>query len=71
MNSILLLTIACLIICIIRLLSVYLNYKKRITQIIKEYEVLKNDNRELIRDLQDIRNKNILLESVIRTIKNK
>jgi hypothetical protein len=52
-------------------LSVYLSHKKRITQIIKEYDVLKNDNRELIRDLQDIRNKNILLESVIKTIKNK
>lgn len=71
MNSILLLIITCLIICIIRLLSVYLSHKKRITQIIKEYDVLKNDNRELIRDLQDIRNKNILLESVIKTIKNK
>jgi hypothetical protein len=49
----------------------YSSCKKRGIEYTKEYKRLKEDYFELVRDLKDIRNKNILLESVIRTIKSK
>lgn len=60
-----------LIIYSVRLYVLNLNHKKRAEQAIKEYKHLKDDYFELMRDLRDVKNKNILLESVIRTIKSK
>lgn len=60
-----------LIIISARLFVLNLNHKKRAEQAMKEYKHLKDDYFELMRDLRDIKNKNVLLESVIRTIKSK
>lgn len=55
----------------IRLYVLNLNNKKRAEHATAEYKKLKDDYFELMRDLRDARNKNVLLESVIRTIKSK
>lgn len=47
------------------------DHKKRAEQAMKEYKHLKDDHFELMREMRDIKNKNILLESVIKTIKSK
>ncbi len=47
----------------------YAECRKRGIEYTKEYKRLKEDYFELVRDLKDLKNKNILLESVIRTIK--
>jgi hypothetical protein len=60
-----------LIIYSARLYVLNLNHKKRAEQAMKEYKHLKEDYFELMRDLRDVKNKNVLLESVIRTIKSK
>jgi hypothetical protein len=71
MNLILSLITIGLIIYSVRLSISNLNYRKRITQAMKEYKHLKEDYFEILRDLRDVKNKNILLESVIKTIKSK
>lgn len=60
-----------LIIYSVRLFVLNLEHKKRAEQAMKEYKHLKDDYFEAIRDLRDIKNKTILLESVIKTIKSK
>ena len=60
-----------LIICSARLFVLNLNHKKRAEQAIKEYKHLKDDYFELMREMRDLKNKNILLESIIKTIKSK
>ena len=60
-----------LIIISARLFVLNLNHKKRADQAIDEYKNLKNDYFNLMHDLRDVKNKNVLLESVIRTIKSK
>lgn len=60
-----------LIIYSARLYVLNLNHQKRAEQAMKEYKHLKEDYFEILRDLRDVKNKNILLESIIRTIKSK
>ena len=60
-----------LIIYSVRLFVLNLNHKKRAEQAIKEYKHLKDDYFELMREMRDLKNKNILLESIIKTIKSK
>lgn len=60
-----------LIIYSVRLFVLNLEHKKRAEQAMKEYKHLKEDYFEILRDLRDVKNKNILLESIIRTIKSK
>jgi hypothetical protein len=71
MNLILSLITIGLIIYSVRLFVLNLNHKKRAEQAIKEYKHLKDDYFELMREMRDIKNKNILLESILKTIKNK
>ena len=71
MNLILVSITIGLIIYSARLFVLNLNYKKRAEQAMKEHTHLKEDYFELMRDLRDVKNKNVLLESVIRTIKSK
>ena len=71
MNLILVSITIGLIIYSARLFVLNLNHKKRAEQAMKEYKHLKEDYFELMRDLRDVKNKNVLLESVIRTIKSK
>jgi hypothetical protein len=71
MNLILSLITIGLIIYSVRLFVLNLNHKKRAEQAIKEYKHLKDDYFELMRELRDIKNKNILLESILKTIKSK
>lgn len=71
MNLTLSLIIIGLIVYSARLFVLNLDHKKRAEQATKEYKHLKDDYFELLRDLRDIKNKNILLESVIKTIKSK
>ena len=60
-----------LIIYSARLFVLNLDHKKRAEQAIKEYKHLKDDYFELMREMRDLKNKNILLESIIKTIKSK
>jgi hypothetical protein len=60
-----------LIIYSVRLFVLNLDHKKRAEQAIKEYKHLKDDYFELMREMRDLKNKNILLESIIKTIKSK
>lgn len=60
-----------LIIYSVRLFVLNLEHKKRIEQAMKEYKHLKEDYFEILRDLRDVKNKNILLEAIIKTIKSK
>ena len=60
-----------LIIYSVRLFVLNLEHKKRAEQAMKEYKHLKDDYFEAIRDLRDVKNKNILLEAIIKTIKSK
>jgi hypothetical protein len=71
MNLILSLITIGLIIYSVRLFVLNLNHKKRAEQAIKEYKHLKDDYFELMRETRDIKNKNILLESILKTIKSK
>ena len=71
MNLILPLITIGLIIYSVRLFILNLNHKKRAEQAIKEYKHLKDDYFELMRELRDLKNKNILLESILKTIKSK
>jgi hypothetical protein len=71
MNLILPLITIGLIVYSVRLFVLNLNHKKRAEQATKEYKHLKEDYFELMRELRDIKNKTILLESVIKTIKSK
>lgn len=71
MNLILPLITIGLIIYSVRLFVLNLNHKKRAEQAIKEYKHLKDDYFELMRELRDLKNKNILLESILKTIKSK
>jgi hypothetical protein len=71
MNLILSLITIGLIIYSVRLFVLNLNHKKRAEQAIKEYKHLKDDYFELMREMRDLKNKNILLESIIKTIKSK
>jgi|Laugrespbdmm15sd_2_1035082.scaffolds.fasta_scaffold03180_8 hypothetical protein len=52
-----------------RLYVMNLDNKKQIEQAIKEYKHLKDDYFELLRDLKDEKNKNFLLQSVIKQLK--
>jgi hypothetical protein len=58
-----------LIIYSARLYVINLDHKKRAEQAMKEYKHLKDDYFELLRDLKDEKNKNFLLQSVIKQIK--
>jgi len=69
MNLILSLIIIGLIIYSVRLHILNLDNKKRIEQTVKEYKYLKEDYFELLRDLKDEKNKNFLLQSVIKQVK--
>ena len=60
-----------LIIYSVRLFVLNLEHKKRAEQAMKEYKHLKEDYFEILRDLRDVKNKNILLEAIIKTIKSK
>jgi hypothetical protein len=71
MNLILSLITIGLIVYSVRLFVLNLNHKKRAEQAIKEYKHLKDDYFELMREMRDLKNKNILLESIIKTIKSK
>jgi len=71
MNLILSLITIGLIVYSVRLFVLNLDHKKRAEQAIKEYKHLKDDYFELMREMRDLKNKNILLESIIKTIKNK
>ena len=71
MNLILPLITIGLIVYSVRLFVLNLNHKKRAEQAMKEYKHIKEDYFESLRDLRDLKNKNILLESVIKTIKSK
>ena len=71
MNLILALITIGLIIYSVRLFVLNLDHKKRAEQAIKEYKHLKDDYFELMREMRDLKNKNILLESIIKTIKSK
>ena len=71
MNLILPLITIGLIIYSVRLFVLNLNHKKRAESAMKEYKHLKEDYFEALRDLRDLKNKNILLESIIKTIKSK
>lgn len=71
MNLILSLITISLIIYSVRLFVLNLDHKKRAEQAIKEYKHLKDDYFELMREMRDLKNKNILLESIIKTIKSK
>ena len=71
MNLILSLITIGLTIYSVRLFVLNLNHKKRAEQAIKEYKHLKDDYFELMREMRDLKNKNILLESIIKTIKSK
>lgn len=71
MNLILSLIVIGLVIYSARLYVVNLDHKKRAEHAMKEYKHLKDDYFELMRDFRDLKNKNVLLESVIRTIKSK
>lgn len=71
MNLTLILITIGLIIYSVRLFVLNLEHKKRAEQAMKEYKHLKDDYFEAIRDLRDLKNKTILLESVIKTIKSK
>jgi hypothetical protein len=71
MNLILSLITIGLIIYSVRLFVLNLDHKKRAEQAIKEYKHLKDDYFELMREMRDLKNKNILLESIIKTIKSK
>jgi hypothetical protein len=71
MNAFLILATVGLAFTSVRLYVLNLNNKKQAEQATTEYKKLKDDYFELMRDLRDARNKNVLLESVIRTIKSK
>ena len=71
MNLTVSLIIIGLIVYSARLFVFNLNHKKRAEQAMKEYKHLKEDYFESLRDLMDLKNKNILLETVIKTIKSK
>ena len=71
MNLTLILITIGLIIYSARLFVLNLEHKKRAEQAMKEYKHLKEDYFEILRDLRDVKNKNILLEAIIKTIKSK
>ena len=58
-----------LIIYSVRLFVLNLEHKKRAEQAMKEYKHLKEDYFEILRDLRDVKNKNILLEQKIANIR--